>query len=85
MENEKPIHSLEWVQKQKDWDILEAKSEILKLKIILLYLNDNDSAVMVKTAGIEVGLCINKNLIPVIELEIKEIEKFLNDEENEWE
>ncbi len=82
---EKELNSKEWKEKQKQNDILECKEQILKLKTILLYLEDNKWAVEIETKGAKVGICMNRNLIPVIEAEIKECEKFLRGEENEWE
>jgi hypothetical protein len=66
-------------------DILEATSEILKLRCILIYLSNDKYAVHIKVGGIEVGIGNTSLLIPVIESEIKEIGKFLNGEPNTWE
>lgn len=73
------------IQKAKERDIREAKANILKLKLLLVYLEDDEMACEVSMADVNVGLCLTKNMIPVINQEILEIEKFLRGEANQWE
>jgi len=75
----------EHLQKAKERDIREAKANILQLRILLVYLEDDEMACEVSMADVKIGLCLTKNVIPVINQEILEIEKFLRGEENEWE
>lgn len=72
-------------EKQKEADIREAKAELIKLMAIKELVKDNTLALMIKISGIEIGLCKNDTILPAIEHQIQEINKFLSGEPNDWE
>ena len=72
-------------EEQKQWDINEAKSSLTQWQAMKLLVGNNLLAATIEIAGIRQGVCNNSRLIPVIEHNIREIEKFLNGEPNEWE
>lgn len=71
-------------KKQGD-EIQEAKNELIMLKAAKELAQDNDLACMVEINGIKFGLCQNDKIIPAIDYQIGEINKFLKGEPNTWE
>jgi len=63
----------------------EAKEELRNLKAIRVLLQDNEWACEVSICGMSFGMCDNKQLLPAIESQISEIEKYLNGSPNLWE
>lgn len=64
---------------------LEAEETREHLVRMISSCKDNLLGCMVKIDGLEIGLCNNLNMIPVLEYEIAEIDKYLNGLENEYE
>lgn len=63
----------------------DAKSDLLKLKCVRDLIKDNTLACKIEISGIEIWLCKNESVLPAIEYQINEIEKFLKGEPNDWE
>lgn len=76
-----------WTQqpKMQREDVQEAKNELVMLKAAKELAKDNSLACMVEINGIKFGLCQNDKIIPAINHQIKEINKFLKGEPNSWE
>lgn len=76
-----------WTQepKMQRVDVQEAKNELVMLKAAKQLAKDNSLACMVEINGIKFGLCQNDKIIPAINHQIKEINKFLKGEPNSWE
>ena len=72
-------------EEQKKREIISAKAELTEWEAIKVLLKNNNLACHIKIAGMELGVCQNKKLLPVVEFHIKEINKFLNNEKNLWE
>lgn len=70
---------------KKQQEIQEAKNELLILKALKGLAKDNSLACMIEINGIKFGLCNNVKIIPIINYQIKEINKFLKEEPNFWE
>lgn len=66
-------------------DIEEANSSLVQWRAMRLLASNNTLAATIEIAGLKQGVCLNEKLIPVIDHNIQEIEKFLNNEPNEWE
>lgn len=79
----KDIESLE--QRLISRERESAESDLIQLKAARLLASNNTLACMVKIAGVRFGLSVNDRMIPVIDAEIEEIEKFLKGEPNNWE
>lgn len=71
--------------KKKQQDIQEAKNELVMLKAAKELAKDNSLACMVEINGVKFGLCENTKIIPAINYQIKEINKFLKGVPNTWE
>lgn len=71
--------------KNEDQEIIEAKNEITELKAMKILIDNNDLACTIEISGLRMELCQNKWIEPVIDKQIKEIEKFIDRKENEWE
>ena len=69
----------------KDREIESAKSEITQAEAMKLLLSNNTLAAEVSIAGMRMGTCDNTWLIPVIDKQIGELNKFINGEPNLWE
>lgn len=61
-----------------------AEADLIQLKAVKLLLSNNDLAAEIHIAGMKVGVCMNKRLIPVINNEIKEIENYLARKDNNY-
>ena len=72
-------------QQQKEWDINEARSELTKLEALKVLIKNNELACEIEVAGLSFGLCNNLQILPAIEFQEKEIQKFLKGIPNEWE
>jgi len=66
-------------------DRIEAETELSRLKIMKHYLKDNNIACEINAVGLSFGLCNNKQILPVIKYQIKQIKKFLKGKSNYWE
>jgi len=73
------------IEEKKRQDLIEAKATLIKCRAIKELLNDNDFACMIEIAGMSLGICDNEKMIPVIDNEIEEIQKFLEGKPNKWE
>lgn len=65
-------------------DIDEATAELTKLEAMKVLLGNNSFACEVEIMNIKIGICDNSWMIPVIDKQIEEITKFLNNEPNSW-
>lgn len=72
-------------KQQQEWDINEAKSTLIQWKAMKILIKEDLLAAEINICGMTNGLCNIKNLGPVIDHEIREIEKFLKGKPNEWE
>lgn len=75
-----------WSEKhEKEMQIDNAKAEITECEAIKVLLSNNSLAAEIHIAGMVMGTCDNKWLLPVIDKQIKELNKFLNGQPNLWE
>lgn len=70
---------------QKKREIEDAKIGLVVRNAMKILATNNNLACMVKIDGLEMGLCNNKKILPIINYEIKEIQKFLAGKPNKWE
>lgn len=73
----------EKANKQREVD--SAKQELTELEAIKILLSNNIIAAELQISGMTMGICNNKWFLPVVEKQIKEINKYLKGEENLWE
>jgi len=73
----------EKANKQREID--SAKTELTQLEAIKILLSNNTLAAELHISGMVMGACNNRWFFPVVEKQIKEINKFLKGEENLWE
>lgn len=74
----------EWEKKQAEQLRTDAKVELTKLEAMKVLIKNNNLGCEIHIAGMTMGLCENKKILPVIEFQIKEINKFLKGEKNSW-
>lgn len=75
-----------WSEKdEKRREIDSAKAEITQAEALKVLLSNNTLAAEIHIAGMVMGTCDNKWLLPVVEKQIKELNKFLNGQPNLWE
>lgn len=84
---------VQWERKGDSWKAIypdnedskrEARNELIMLNAVKELIKDNDLACEVSINGITIGLCDNLSVLPAIEKNIQEINKFLKGEDNEW-
>lgn len=74
-----------WSEKaEKQREIDSAKAEITEAEALKVLLSNNTLAAEIHISGMVMGTCDNKWLLPVVEKQIKEINKFLNGQPNLW-
>lgn len=64
---------------------VEARAGLAKVKAAIELCKNNDLCCEIKIAGLVVGVCNNSELLPALQYQKKEIEKFLKGKKNEWE
>jgi len=69
----------------KDEMIREAKADLLQLQAAKILLTNNDFDCEIHICGMTINISENNKLIPVVNAEIIEINKYLNGEPNTWE
>jgi hypothetical protein len=57
----------------------------LKLQAAKLLAKNNDFACEICIAGLKIGISLNERVIPILNQEIAEINKFLRGQKNTWE
>lgn len=77
------VNLLEMDTKKQDID--SAKAELIEAKAIKLMLSSDVLAAEIHISTMKIGVCDIKWLLPVVNKQIKEIEKYLAGEENLWE
>ena len=70
---------------EKQREIESAKAEITQAEALKVLLSNNTLAAEISIAGMVMGACDNKWLLPVVDKQIEELNKFLNGEPNLWE
>lgn len=68
-----------------DKEIERAKAEITEAEALKILLSNNTLAAEIHVAGMVMGTCDNKWLIPVVDKQIEELNKFIKGEPNLWE
>ncbi len=75
-----------WTEKERiEQEKVAAKADLTKLEAMKILISNNDLGAELNVAGIVVGVSMNERLLPVIEAEIEEIEKYLNGKPNNYE
>jgi len=69
----------------KKWNQQEAQKELTELEALKVLIKNNNLACTVEIAGLSFGVCDNSKMLPVIEFQEQEIQKFLNGKKNKWE
>lgn len=75
----------EFNKEQKKREIMHAKGEMTQLEAMKVLVRNNDLACEIYIAGMQIGLSSNKGILPILNAEIKEIQKFLDGKPNKWE
>ncbi len=70
---------------QRDLDIEDAKKEITECEAMKVLLSNNSLSAEIHIAGMRMGTCDNSWLIPIVDKQIEELNKFLNRQPNLWE
>jgi len=71
-------------EKEKEYEISQAKKELCEIEALMILASNNDFGCEIHIAGMKMGLCNNKKIIPVLKYQKAEIEKYLKGEENMW-
>lgn len=69
----------------KQRQIDSAQVELTEIEAMLILLSNNDLACEIHIAGMNIGICNNKKVIPALKDHKKQIENFLLGEKNNWE
>ena len=69
----------------KERMISEAKKELIEIEALMILAQCNDFGLEIHLAGMKMGLCNNKKIIPILKYQKAEIQKFLEGKENMWE
>lgn len=64
---------------------IDAETELTELEAMKVLLSNNSLAAVIHIGQMRIGICKNDWLIPVIDNQIAEINKFLQGESNDWE
>jgi len=75
----------DYEKEQKKRKIESAKAELSQFKAALILVGNNTLACEIHIAGMKVGICDNRKVIPALNCNIKQIEKFLEGKPNKWE
>lgn len=70
---------------QRELDIEDAKKELTECEAMKVLLANNSLAAEIHIAGMRMGTCDNSWLIPIVDKQIEELNKFLNGQKNLWE
>lgn len=70
---------------EKEREVMQAKAELTKLQAIMVLLSNNTIGCEIHVAGLHMGVSENSRVIPIVEAEAIEIQKYLNGEPNTWE
>ena len=65
--------------------IAQAKKELCEIEALMILATNNDFGCEIHIAGMKMGVCNNKKIIPILKYQKTEIEKFLRYEPNMWE
>lgn len=65
--------------------IRQAQKELAEIKAMMILAKNNDFGCEIRIAGMIMGVCDNSKIIPILEFQKREINKFLREEENMWE
>ena len=68
----------------KKHEIILAKRALTILEAIKVLLNNNDLACEIHIANLKIGISENSRMIPIVDFEIEEINKFLAGEESSY-
>jgi hypothetical protein len=74
-----------WEKVKKEIDKDEAKRTLLEIEAAKILATNNDFGCEIHIGTIIIGVCDNSEIVPLLDLQQKEIEKFLNGEPNKWE
>ncbi len=72
-------------EEEKNKAIIEAKLELAKWRAVRELIHNNKLALTISIMNIEIGVCNNLKLLTLVNYQIKQINKFLRGEPNEWE
>jgi hypothetical protein len=70
---------------QRELDIQDAKKELTQCEAMKVLLANNSLAAEIQISGMRMGTCQNAWLIPIVDKQIEELNKFLNGKPNLWE
>lgn len=70
---------------QRELDIEDAKKELTECEAMKVLLSNNTLAAEIHIAGMRMGACDNAWLIPIVDKQIEELNKFLDGKPNLWE
>lgn len=70
---------------QRDLDIEDAKKELTECQAMKVLLSNNDLAATIQISGMKMGTCDNSWLIPIVDKQMEELNKFLDGKPNLWE
>jgi hypothetical protein len=71
-----------------DWEkqqIQNAKAELTEIEAMIILASNNTLGCEINIAGLKIGLCNNKKILPILRYQKTEIEKFLQKKKNTWE
>jgi len=75
-----------WSEKEeKKQQIINAKIDLTELEAMKVLASNNNLACEIHIAGMTTGISENKKIIPILNNEIKEVQKFLDGKPNKWE
>lgn len=75
-----------WNEKeQKEREMQQAKAELTQVEAAILLVGNNTLGCEIHIAGMKIGICNNKKVLPALKHHKGEIEKYIKGEENQWE
>lgn len=72
-------------ERQHERQIESAKAELTEAEAVRVLLSNNTLAAEIHISGMVFGVCDNKWLLPIIDKQVDEIQKFIDGKENLWE
>ncbi len=76
-----------WLDPEQEDQAKRASAEIDRVHVIaaLELLKNKDIGCEIHISGLMVGICNNSKVVPALNYHLREIDKFLRGQKNEWE
>lgn len=68
---------MDFEEKRKEWDRAEALSTLTQWKAVKVLIQNNTLGCEIHIAGMSLGICDNSKVLPIVQQNIAEINKYL--------